>query len=119
MRSITELHDNPRIVICAESTDGGMAKVLLTNNETVHVFFSWGAGWDRVSVSHIHHCPTKDEMCEVKGLFFRDGECVMEYHTVDEDHDPAYPRSVQLWRPHLAPPNRPPFLVLMQKECLA
>jgi len=60
-----------------------------------------GGGWDHVSV-HVagqDRCPTWEEMCYVKRLFFRQDEWVVQYHPAESDYVNAHPTTLHLWRP--------------------
>ena len=63
------------------------------------VISSDGGGWDHVSVHVGGRCPTWDEMCFVKELFFRDDEVVMQLHPVKKDYVNCHPYALHLWRP--------------------
>ena len=39
-----------------------------------------GMAWEHVSVSRPDRCPTWDETCAVKRLFWDDEECVLQFH---------------------------------------
>ena len=58
-----------------------------------------GMGWDHVSVSHERRCPSWDEMCWVKHLFFEPNECVVQYHPPASDYVNVHPNCLHLWRP--------------------
>lgn len=55
--------------------------------------------WDHVSVSRPDRCPTWDEMCAIKELFFDDDECVMQLHVPKADHVNFHPYCLHLWKP--------------------
>lgn len=63
------------------------------------VIASDGGGWDHVSVSLPGRCPTWDEMCHVKDLFFATDEWVMQLHPPRKDNINCHPYSLHLWRP--------------------
>jgi hypothetical protein len=58
-----------------------------------------GMGWDHVSVSLATRCPTWEEMCFVKELFFKDDECVMQLHPPKSENISFHPFCLHLWRP--------------------
>jgi hypothetical protein len=58
-----------------------------------------GLGWDHVSVSLAHRCPTWEEMDFVKQLFFKDGETAMQLHVPRADHQNTHRFCLHLWRP--------------------
>ena len=66
-------------------------------------------GWEHVSVSPIVSaresvapCPTWQQMCEVKRMFFRDDETVVQVHPREDEyiHGITFPTNIlHLWRP--------------------
>lgn len=60
-----------------------------------------GEPWDHVSVSvrGEKRCPTWEEMCRVKDLFFDEEECVVQYHPPKSDYVNTHNYVLHLWRP--------------------
>jgi hypothetical protein len=58
-----------------------------------------GVPFEHVSVSHPDRCPTWDEMCWVKSLFFESEECVIQYHPPRSRYVNAHERTLHLWLP--------------------
>ena len=56
-------------------------------------------GWEHVSVSREDRCPTWDEMCQVKNLFWDDEDVAMQFHVPSKDHVNNHPYCLHLWRP--------------------
>lgn len=54
--------------------------------------------WEHVSVSLKNRCPTWDEMCYVKKLFFEDEECVVQFHPPESEYVRHHPYALHLWR---------------------
>ena len=65
-------------------------------------------GWDHVSVSLPHRCPTWEEMEAVKRLFFKEDEVAMQLHVPPKDHISVHPYCLHLWRPTALSIPRPP-----------
>lgn len=86
--------------LASHSTDGnnGMFYVVC-QGVTLAVCLSDGAGWDHVSVSRSDRCPTWEEMCFVKTVFFREDETVLEYHPAKRNYVNDHPYCLHLWRP--------------------
>ncbi len=63
------------------------------------VICSDGEGWDHVSVSLPERCPTWDEMCHIRGLFFSDHETVMQLHPRKDQYVNNHSYCLHLWRP--------------------
>jgi hypothetical protein len=62
------------------------------------VICSDGAGWEHVSVSLPHRCPTWEEMCKVKDLFWSPGDCVIQFHPPKSEYVNNHPYCLHLWR---------------------
>ena len=84
------------------SFDVRFGKVRLT------IIASNSEGWDHVSVSLANRCPTWEEMCFVKDLFFWPGEWVLQYHPAKGDYVNCHPFVLHLWRPQDQAIPRPP-----------
>ena len=71
-----------------------------------------GGGWEHVSVSPANRkrttAPTWEEMCEIKRMFFREDETVVEYHPAKADYVNLHPLCLNLWRPTGVEMPRPP-----------
>ena len=69
-----------------------------------NVIASNGGGWDHVSVSpnskNRTTCPTWEEMCEIKDMFFYDEECVIEYHPAKSEYVNNHAYCLHLWKPN-------------------
>lgn len=85
--------------------------------KTLRIMCGIGEGWDHVSVSLRHRCPTWNEMTAVKNLFFDPDELVIQFHPPKKDYVNFYKNVLHLWRPWdqvitlpptwmLAPPRR-------------
>jgi hypothetical protein len=80
--------------------DGGFTQLCIPGSKgKAAVIFSWGEGWDHVSVSYSNRCPTWDEMCYIKNIFFKEDECVIQYHPPKSDYVNIHPYCLHLWRP--------------------
>lgn len=59
-------------------------------------------GWEHVSVSVSvggqGRMPTWDEMCFVKGRFWDDEECVVEFHPPKSEYVNNHPACLHLWK---------------------
>lgn len=72
-------------------------------------------GWEHVSVSLKSRCPTWEEMCFVKSLFWDDEDCVMQLHPPRSQWVNNHRYCLHLWRPLDADIPQPPgFLVGIQ-----
>lgn len=59
------------------------------------------SGWEHITVvkQGSSHPPSWEEMCWVKSLFWRDDECVLQYHPPRADYIDDHPCVLHLWRP--------------------
>lgn len=74
--------------------------VLLTpTNRLMTVVASDGLGWEHVSVSLRDRCPTWEEMCWVKSLFWDEEEVVIQYHHAKSQAVNYHPYCLHLWKP--------------------
>ena len=101
MRTREEIINNPNIIVRNNDADGGNGWIKLGRSvaDAAVVVWSWGGGWDHVSVSFSKRCPTWDEMCKVKDAFFRDDECCVEYHPAKKDYVNFWPYCLHIWKP--------------------
>lgn len=68
--------------------------------------------WEHVSVSTATRCPTWDEMCRIKDLFWREDECVMQLHPPKAEWISNHEFCLHLWRPvGIAIPTPPGIMV--------
>ena len=57
-----------------------------------------GLGWEHVSVSREDRCPTWEEMCAIKDLFWDKTDCVVQYHPPDNEYVNDHKYCLHLWR---------------------
>lgn len=91
----------------------GIFKVFV-NGKSFYVVASNGGGWEHVSVSPCNRkrqtCPTWDEMCAIKDMFFEEEETVVQYHPPKSDYVNMHPYCLHLWRPIGREIPRPPSI---------
>ena len=56
------------------------------------------SGWEHVSVSTPHRCPTWEEMAFIKSLFWDEEEMVIQYHPPRSQYVNKHPYCLHLWR---------------------
>jgi hypothetical protein len=109
MKSLQEIAENKRIILIKAGIDGDSAYVNYSGaKKNMIVVFSWGDGWDHVSVSYNNRCPTWDEMCYIKKLFFKPDEWTIQYNPSDQDNINLFPYCLHLWRPQNEKIPKPP-----------
>jgi hypothetical protein len=69
------------------------------HGQLLKVIASEGEGWQHVSVSRTDRCPTWEEMCQIKDLFWDDTDCVVQYHPPKSDYVSNHPYCLHLWKP--------------------
>ena len=74
----------------------------------LRIIASSGGGWEHVSVSLPHRCPTWEEMEAVKREFFEPHETAVQFHVPPIEHVNAHPYCLHLWRPQYGDIPRPP-----------
>lgn len=79
--------------------NNGAFDVRLKHSQVVFIIASDQLGWEHVSVSRMDRCPTWDEMCQVKAMFWGEDDCVVQYHPPRSDYVNHHPRCLHLWRP--------------------
>lgn len=73
-------------------------------------------GWEHVSVSTAHRCPTWSEMALVKELFWRDDEVVYQLHPARSEHISYHPNCLHLWRRRGCDPPLPPKILVAPEQ---
>jgi hypothetical protein len=65
------------------------------------LIISSGMGWEHISVSipSEKRCPTWDEMCYVKNMFFNPDECVVQFHPAESQYVNNHKYCLHLWKP--------------------
>lgn len=100
MKSLQQLQLQPNLIIEQTGLDGGCGRIeFKTAKRPAVVVWSFGGGWEHVSVSFAHRCPTWEEMCEVKDMFWPPEDCVVQYHPPKERLVNQHPYCLHLWRP--------------------
>lgn len=54
--------------------------------------------WEHVSVSLPSRCPTWEEMCRIKDIFWNDDEPVIQFHPPKSDYKNLHLFCLHLWR---------------------
>lgn len=74
------------------------------DNYFINCMVSDGMDWDHVSVTitstarRVDRCPTWEEMCFVKDIFFDETETVLQYHPPKSENVSTHPYCLHLWR---------------------
>ena len=119
MKTIEQLRIQPRMAIQQEAPDGLMAIAELASTKGHHqatIIASWGGGWDHVSVSFRNRTPTWEEMAEVKRMFFRADETVVQFHPEEEEYINNHPYCLHLWKKQGHRHELPPWWMVGVKK---
>ena len=100
-----------RIYGCNGDSGNGIFRIFV-GGKAFYCLVSNGGGWEHVSVSmkSQKRCPTWEEMCRIKEIFFAPEECVVEYHPAKNDYVNRHEYCLHLWRPVGGGFPRPPKL---------
>lgn len=66
---------------------------------TFKIIVSDGMDWEHVSVSLPNRCPTWQEMCTIKDIFWENEETVMQLHPPKSEYVNHHKYTLHLWRP--------------------
>lgn len=85
----------------SEDSDGnnGCFQISLPRGQWLNVIASDGDGWEHVSVSRQDRCPTWEEMCAVKDIFWDLEDCVVQFHPPRREYVNVHPFCLHMWRP--------------------
>lgn len=100
MKSLQQIKLSPALQITQTGYDGGHGYInFKTSKRPAVVVWSFGGGWEHVSVSFASRCPTWEEMCQAKDMFWLPEECVVQYHSPASEYVNQHPYCLHLWRP--------------------
>lgn len=98
-----------RGVMSSDSSFGNNGQFIIPHPKIKDYFFitiaSDGNGWEHVSVSiyskriKVDRCPTWEEMCFLKGLFWDKEDVVMQLHPAESEYVNNSKNCLHLWRP--------------------
>lgn len=74
--------------------------------------FDSGSEWEHVSVSLPGRCPTWEEMCFVKNLFWSPEDCVVQFHPPESEYVNNAPTCLHLWKNNKHPTPTPPSILV-------
>lgn len=128
MRDINEIKQTSGIVIKREGEDGfggtvfpieyknGKVKVINRIDKALHFIFSWGCGFEHLSVSTPVKTPTWEQMQKMKEIFWRDDEVCMQLHPKKEDYVDNMPYCLHIWKPIEKEIPTPPSIMVGFRE---
>jgi hypothetical protein len=77
----------------------GLRGTLWKNNIQFGFVFSYGGGWEHLSVSTRKRTPAWEEMCWFKDIFWRPDECCVQYHPPGSSYVNNHEHCLHIWRP--------------------
>lgn len=111
MKDINEIKQTLGMLIKGEGIDGfggtvfptyykkGRVKVDNRVDQALHFRFSWGLGFEHLSVSTPVKTPTWEQMCKMKDIFWNDDEVCMQLHPKKEEYVNNMPYCLHIWKP--------------------
>ena len=103
MKNLKQLYDelNSRkdFNIIQTDFDGGMGEFKTGIMKGMTVIWSYGGGWEHISIDGKNRMPTWDEMCQLKDMFFTEDECCVQYHPPKSDYVNNIPYCLHIWKP--------------------
>lgn len=111
MKDIEEIKKTAGMKIKKEGRDGfggtvfpvyyknRKVKVVNDIDKALHFIFSWGCGYEHLSVSTPVKTPTWEQMCFMKDIFWNDDEVCMQLHPKKEDYVDNMKYCLHIWKP--------------------
>ncbi len=92
--------------------NNGHFRIVTPKGVRLFAIASDGMGWEHVSLHVIdqNRCPTWEEMCYAKSMFWADDETVVQYHPPKSEYVNIHPYVLHLWRPVDQPVPVPPLV---------
>lgn len=83
--------------------NNGLFRIPITFTSTpiiAQCLVSDGGGWEHVSVTiNRNRCPSWNEMCKIKDVFWSNKAVVIQFHPRAPDYVNTHPNCLHLWRP--------------------
>lgn len=100
MRNLKQIKETTNLFVDKEGYDGFAGRYFdKDSNKMLQYVFSWGGGWEHLSVSLPRKCPTWEQMCKMKEIFYDDEEVCVEYHPRRSDYVNMHQYCLHIWRP--------------------
>jgi hypothetical protein len=102
MFKVPEQHRLTQGPLSSDFTNGNNGAFIIKLKDTNTVAFaiaSEGFGWEHVSVTvNSRRCPTWEEMCIIKDLFWSKEDCVVQFHPPESHYVNNHEFCLHLWR---------------------
>lgn len=103
MKGLNELYENLQnrndFEIIRTGFDGGMGIFTKGQLKDMTVIWSFGGGWEHVSIDGKRRMPTWNEMCQLKDMFFNDDEYCVQYHPPKSEYVNMIDYCLHIWKP--------------------
>lgn len=117
MRKIEEIKSNGYLKIKREGSDGfGGTFYDKKSRCNLNFIFSWGAGFEHLSVSLPNRTPSWEQMCVMKDLFWEDEEICMQLHPAKSQYVNNMNYCLHIWRPINEKIPTPPSIMVGLKK---
>lgn len=94
-----ELSNRVDFIVDIKGFDGGKRHFIMGSQKGMTVIWSYGGGWEHVSIDGKHRMPTWEEVCHLKDMFFSDDECCVQYHPPKSEYVNNIPYCLHIWKP--------------------
>lgn len=110
MKPLEEIKKQAGITVVKAGKDGGHG-VVHHKKLSGTVIWSFGGGWEHVSVSAYdkHYTPSWEDMCWLKSVFFLPEEWAVQYHPAESNYVNIMKNCLHLWRPEKEELPKPPI----------
>lgn len=117
MKKLEKIKENKYLQIKKEGKDG-FGGTFYDKKSRCHLNFimSWGAGFEHCSVSLPTRCPSWEQMCAIKELFWEDDEVCMQLHPAKKDYINNHQYCLHIWRPINEEIPMPPSIMVGLKK---
>ena len=94
-----QLEDRADFKILEKGFDGGAGIFTSGPQKNMTVIWSYGGGWEHISMDGKTRTPTWEEMCNLKDMFFHDDECCVQYHPPKSEYVNNAEYCLHIWKP--------------------
>ena len=118
MKTLEEIKHLPNLLIAQTSEDGGYVVLFRCGKRFASVIWSDGGGWEHVSICPFKrsYTPSWDDMCQLKDMFFKEDEIVVQYHPAKSEYVNNMPNCLHLWRSMNSTFPMPPSIMVGVKQ---
>lgn len=100
MRDLKEIKNTINMQIKADGEDG-FAGIYYDKDtdKWLSFIFSYGMGWEHLSVSMKNKTPSWEQMCRMKDIFWNENEVCMQLHPKKSEYVNIHEHCLHIWRP--------------------